>query len=369
MFRTPDGYAPTPPLVVSPPPLRAGNSSQVEVDEGTDHFIPDPKTGNLLMVVRRDALVKIKELLRKLDVPKKMVQLEVLLFEKRLTNQNDFGLDLMKIGTHRNGVNFHSHIAPKPKHKGVLEFVFKQARHGHMPALNLAYTFLMTQEDVQLNVAPSVITVNQTPVMISLVEEISINNGAAPVDTNKGIAFEKSFTRAQYGIILKLTPTVHEPDEPGNENSDGRHFVTVQTDITFDTTRSNHDDRPMVDRRHIENEVRVADGESIILGGLRRKTTHDQYEKIPFFGEIPGIGKFFGSSKLNDSTTEMIFFITPKVVLDPKEELIRARTEELKKRPGDIPEYLTKLVEAQDKERRKWFRNSMKMFFGRGNDR
>ncbi len=45
------------------------------------------------MVVRRDALVKIKDLLRKLDVPKKMVQLEVMLFEKQIKNENNYGMN------------------------------------------------------------------------------------------------------------------------------------------------------------------------------------------------------------------------------------------------------------------------------------
>src|SRR5437763_1583755 len=49
--RPPDGYPPVPPLVVAPPPLKPGTATQVEVEKGSDHFIPDPKTGTLLMVV------------------------------------------------------------------------------------------------------------------------------------------------------------------------------------------------------------------------------------------------------------------------------------------------------------------------------
>ncbi len=51
------------------------------------------------MVVEQDALPKIKELLKKLDVPKKMVQIEVLLFEKKVSNQNKIGLNLFKLGS------------------------------------------------------------------------------------------------------------------------------------------------------------------------------------------------------------------------------------------------------------------------------
>jgi general secretion pathway protein D len=59
----------------------------------------------------------------------------------------------------------------------------------------------------------------------------------------------------------------------------------------------------------------------------------------------------------------MFFFITPKIVFDPKEQMEKIRTEELKKRPGDIPEFLVKIEEARDKANKKYFKQSMRMFF------
>jgi hypothetical protein len=60
----------------------------------------------------------------------------------------------------------------------------------------------------------------------------------------------------------------------------------------------------------------------------------------------------------------MFFFITPTIVLDPEDELMQIRMEQLKKRPGDIPEFLERLVESRQKERKKFFRQSMQLFFG-----
>lgn len=371
-FKTPptEGYPPSaqvPPLIVAPPPLKVGSTATLEIEKGSDHFIPDLKTGNLLMVVRRDVLGKIKELLRTLDVPKKMVQIEVLLFEKRIRNETNYGMNLLKLGSKKNGIQFSSSILPSTKPgaaiPGVLEFLLHGHHSKHFPAYDLIYTFMMTQEDIQLNSAPSVITVNQTPAQISIVEEISINNGAAPVNTNNGtISYQNSFSRANYGTIINVTPTVHLADD--ESSSEGKGFVTLQTNVTFDTTRHTaNNDRPDVDRRHIENEVRVSDGQTVILGGLRKKRSDDNEEKIPFLGDIPLFGKLFGSSRLSTHNTEMFIFITPKIVLDPHEELIQIRTEELKKRPGDIPEYLERVAESMDKERKRYFNQSMKQFF------
>jgi general secretion pathway protein D len=361
--RPPDGFPQVPPLIVTPPALKPGSISETEiVESSSDHFIPDPKTGNLLMVVRRDALTKIKDLLRKLDIPKKMVQIEVLLFEKKLDQESKFGLNLLRLGSKKNGMLYTGLNAPEKGGAGVLAFFFHGAGSKYLPAFDLAYNFLMAQEDVQLNAAPSVITVNQTPATISIVEEISLNNGAAPVNTSSGqIAFQDTYSRAQYGITIVLTPIIHAPEE-GDE---GKGFVTLQTNVTFDMPRpSANSGRPNVDRRHIENEVRVADGETVILGGLRRKSRRDKEDRVPFLGEIPGIGKLFGATELTDSSSEIIFFITPKIILDSKEELERIRTEELKKRPGDIPEFLECLIRAQNCERRCYFRKSMRWMLG-----
>lgn len=360
-YRTPDGYSPNPPLPVSPPPLKNGSLAQLEVEGGTDHFIPDPKTGNLLMVIRKDVLSKVKSLLRKLDVPKKMVQIEVLLFERSIHNKDSFGLNLLKINTSHNDVRYSSLFSPTGK--GVFEYLF-QSSSSTFPKIDFAYNFLMTQENIQFHAAPSVVTVNQSPATINIVQEMSINNGAAPIDTNKGIAFEQSYTRAQYGITIIMTPTIHSALESEDSSyQEEKAAVTLQTNISFDTPRHNPNDRPIVERRHIENEVRVADGETVIIGGLRRKTVQDNEEKIPFLGEIPGFGKLFGSIELTDRNTEIFFFITPHIIPDPQDTFERLRAEEMKKRPGDIPEFLSRMVEAQDKESRKFFSQSLKLFF------
>ncbi len=368
--RVPEGYPPAAPLTVIPTQIKSATTGHIEVDEHTtEHFIPDPKTGTLLMTVRRDVLPRVKELLKKLDIPKKMVHLEVLLFERKLNSQNNFGLNLLRLGRVHNGAQYTPLSGPainiseglNSAVQGVTQFFFEGPKLNS-PRYDIAYNFLMSQEDVQLNAAPSVVAVNQTPAMISIVEERSINNGAAPIDTNKGTSFEKAFLRAQFGINIKITPTVHVPEGDG-----GTGEVTLLSDIAFDTTNSApNNDQPLFDRRRITNEARVADGETVILGGLRRKTKRDVQEKIPFLGEIPGLGKLFGSVRMEDADTEMIFFITPKIIYDPKTQMEILRTEELKLRPGDLPEFLQKVDEARNRERNRYFEQSLKIFFKSG---
>jgi len=170
-----------------------------------------------------------------------------------------------------------------------------------------------------------------------------------------------SYTRAQYGITINLTPTIHIPDL----DDEGPGFISLETDVEFDTTKmiSEFKDRPPVTRRHITNEVRVADGETIILGGLRQEISEDRREKIPFLGDLPGIGKLFGTSRSRDVSTEMFIFITPKIIKDPVDDLRCIRDEEYRKRPGDIPEFLLCVDRAKAAERKRLFHQSFKLLF------
>lgn len=352
----------------TPMPSNAGLlSSQIRKSKSVN-FIPYRKTGSILMVVRRDTLEKIKDVVRKLDVPKKMVEIEVLLCERRITNKNRSGLNLLKVGSHASksdagGADYDA--SSKAPIKGLFEFFASRAKHGAFPAFDIVYSFLMAQDDVKITASPSLLTINQTPATISITDEISINNGAAPMDSNKGVIFEKSYSRAQYGITLVMTPTIHDPDM---DDPDGKICVTLENNVTFDTIKSDQDSRPDVHKRHIENQVRIIDGQTVIIGGLKRKSSDDHNEKIPFLGEIPGIGKLFGTNTLVSETTEMFIFITPRVIKDPKEDLLRQREYALMQRPGDVPLFLEKLKVARKVEKSRMFEQSFNLFFGDGNN-
>ena len=244
--------------------------------------------------------------------------------------------------------------------EGILEFFISRGRHGWIPAYDLAYQFLLTQEDIQINANPSVTTVNQTPAKIAVVDQMSINTGAVEFDRDHA---KEAYSRAEYGITIQITPTVHAKIE--DEGIEEPKFVTLATDIIFDSLRPDRHDRPDVTRRNIKNEVRVQDGETVILGGLRRKLSSGQQQMIPFLGELPGIGKLFSMSSLSDSNTEMFIFLTPRILPDDHEQWKEVRRAELSKRPGDIPEFLQEVLEARQEKRACLMSKSLHMLFGK----
>ena len=377
-------------LIVNVPQV----STSLEKNSGpqtiSENFIVDPKTNAIIMVVENYIYPKLKELLHKLDVPKRMVQIDVLLFEKKVSDSSSMGLSNLKIGdlarnTNKKGAmwtdimpaerkgeeksksNNHSNKSrSRDKNpitgtvEGVLELVLSQRKHGGFPAYDIAYQFLLTQEDIQINANPSITTVNQTPAKIAVVDQISINTGAVEFDRDH---FKEAYSRNEYGITIQITPTVHAKID--DDDGDEPKFVTLATDIVFDSTRPDRRERPDVTRRNIKNEVRVQDGETVILGGLRRKLSSGQQQMIPFLGEIPGLGKLFSMSNLSDSNTEMFIFLTPRILPDNHEQWKEARREELSKRPGDIPEFLEEVLAARKERKSMVMEKSLRMLFGK----
>lgn len=295
-------------------------------------FIADCHTGTIIMVVEHEVLSHILNVLQKIDVPKQMVRIEVLLFERKVSSQNKSGLNLLRLGE------------PSDKHAasmlwkgkgGILEFLLQGPTPSSLlPGYDIAYQFMMAQEDVRINASPSVVTMNQTPATIAVVEEMSVS---VSQENDK-----KQFNRAQYGIMIKVLPSINMM----SVDQDGRHYITLNTDITFDTTGKCIDHHPEVTRRHITNSVRILDGETVIIGGLRRQHQSDEQDKIPFIGDVPGIGKLFGSSVTGNNETEMFVFITPKI-MDLGSNQEQQQQEAMLSRPGETEEYEAVLQEAK----------------------
>ncbi|MCE5318340.1 MAG: type II secretion system protein GspD [Parachlamydia sp.] len=367
--------------VVNPEPVEPLRRPIRIPNQNRNNFIVDLKTGAIVMVVEADLLPKIKELIKKLDVPKKMVQIEVLAVEKRLTRNDEFGLNLFRFGDSASNkdfasMNFNSPIQPT-KHipnplnpAGIFEYILSQKAHSCFPAFDLVYKFLINQTDVRINANPTLVTVNQVPAKFAIVEEITLNMGATLISTNTGVTPQNSFTRAQYGTTITITPTIHTHEDTSpydNNNYDEVDYVTLDTDIIFDTIGNVTPatlGQPPVTRRKITNQVNIPDGETVVIGGLRQKQTDDGEHHIPFLGEIPGFGKLFSLSNVRENVVELIIFITPRIIRDPADDFMRLRAEEMLKRPGDIPEFMCQLYMAQEAEKNRLYAGTMNALLG-----
>jgi type II secretory pathway component GspD/PulD (secretin) len=108
-----------------------------------------------------------------------------------------------------------------------------------------------------------------------------------------------------YGIKLYVKPHV---------TSDNNVFLNINTEQSYRTGLANG--IPITDTRKAETNILVADGETIAIGGLRKKEETTTRNKVPFISDIPFVGNLF---KKNDSAvvnTELLIFVMPRIIRD-----------------------------------------------------
>ncbi|MFI3189535.1 pilus assembly protein PilQ [Crenothrix sp. D3] len=71
-----------------------------------------------------------------------------------------------------------------------------------------------------------------------------------------------------------------------------------------------------IDKREIHTNAHVLDGETIVLGGIFEEVISDGLNSIPFFSDLPGVGFLFKNTRKQDDKTELLIFVTPKIVKD-----------------------------------------------------
>jgi len=64
----------------------------------------------------------------------------------------------------------------------------------------------------------------------------------------------------------------------------------------------------------VETQVLVANGETAVLGGIYEQTQRNDVDKVPFFGNLPVLGHLFKRTNRTDEKTELLIFITPRVL-------------------------------------------------------
>ena len=97
--------------------------------------------------------------------------------------------------------------------------------------------------------------------------------------------------------------------------------------------------QPIVDRREANTTLLIRSGQTVVLGGLRKKQVTKQTSKIPLLGDIPLIGLLFRFEGEDTVNSEMVVFVTPWIVkqpaLTPLEEIQFQETEFEGPRPVD----------------------------------
>ncbi len=148
--------------------------------------------------------------------------------------------------------------------------------------------------------SPKVITSNQQEAVIEAGIEIPFQEASSSGATSV------SFKKAVLG--LRVTPQITPDDR-----------VLLDLNVT-QNTRGSPDvlGVPPINTRNVATQVLVDDGETVVLGGIYSQVDGTSLDKTPFFGDLPYLGFLFKKKRVEKSRTELLIFVTPKIL---KEEL------------------------------------------------
>ncbi|WP_399481255.1 type IV pilus secretin PilQ [Vibrio penaeicida] len=184
--------------------------------------------------------------------------------------------------------------------KNAASIAFQVAKLGTDTLLDLELSALQTENKAEIISSPRLITTNKKPAYIEQGTEIpyleASSSGATTVSFRKAV------------LSLKVTPQI----TPDNK-------LVLDLSVTQDrpgkVVKTGNGEALAIETQRIGTQVLVDNGETVVLGGIYQQSVTNTVDKVPLLGDLPLLGALFRRSYENLGKSELLIFITPKVVL------------------------------------------------------
>lgn len=230
------------------------------------------------------------------ESPTKQVLLEVKIteasrnFTKTLASQFSMGQDFAKYS----GISFDGSNTTFNGTKG--NFIFAS------PSANLAWALSAAESKglVKILAEPKLLAIDGQAGSFNVGQEI-------PYPSSVGLSSTTSYSFKNTGVILNFTPKILEKSN--------RVVLKLSPEVSeIDQSYVSSTGVPGFKTRKVDTTVELADGETLIIAGLLSHTTSNSDSKVPVIGDIPGLGFLFSTLSRTKTETELVIFITPKIV-------------------------------------------------------
>jgi general secretion pathway protein D len=267
------------------------------------------KSGNQLVVSGTpQQLALVSKLIRQIDIPQPQVRIRALIYDISLEDMEELGLNWRSDGKFRqNRANEPQSVlsidtvtrvpfANSPV-DGAITFA-SLSRHFDITAVLNA---LRQANNSRLIADPSVAVLNNEQALMQIVQEVPYQeltqtSGGGNIGTT-------SFK--EVGVKLQVTPQIAD---------DG----TIQMDVNPSFSRlagfTPNTDQPIIDRREANTHVRVANGQTLVIGGLRQRSDNGLFLGVPYLEDHRWVGALFRSRSTTARESELVVFLTPEII-------------------------------------------------------
>lgn len=184
--------------------------------------------------------------------------------------------------------------------EGVLgsgQIAVAMAKVGAGVLLDMELSAMESKGKVEIISNPHLLTADQQAATIEAGEEIPYQETSASGATS--VSFKKAVLR------LQVTPQI-TPDKQ----------ILLKLVVNQDKRSSKPEvlGVPAIDTRHLETQVLISNGDTIVLGGIFERAKNDSEKRVPFFARIPLLGHLFQNQATQNQQTELLIFVTPTII-------------------------------------------------------
>lgn len=293
-----------------------GRLGQGQDDEAPMRIVADEPNNAILILATASEHQRVLRVLENLDIMANQVLIEATIAEVALKDDLQFGLRWY-FQNQRNSAQFTDAIT------GALGPVFPGFSYA-LRAANVQVTLNALNDITKVNVvsSPSLMVVDNRVATLQIGDQVPITTQSAVSVLTPGAPVVNSIQYRDTGVILQIRPKINES---------GRVLLEIEQEVSsVQRTTSSNLDSPTIQQRRVKTTVVVNDGESIALGGLIQDGKTQTNKQVPVLGDLPIIGGAFRSRDDSINKTELVIFITPRVVRDLNEA--QAVTEEYRQR-------------------------------------
>jgi type IV pilus assembly protein PilQ len=293
--------------------------------------VADKRTNTLFILDTADKINEIKNMISKVDVPVKQVAISARIVEATDNFARNLGTRFgfndksgmgEKIGGGSNAPRFlfggmmeapaymTKQLATQPPFNQSLSvnlpgsaingsnpgaFTFSLFNSSMTKFINLELTALEADGKGRIISSPKVVTGDQIEATIEQGTEIPYQQATSSGATS--VSFKKA------SMSLKVKPKI---------TPDGNVIMTV--DVHKDSKGVDTTGGPSIDTKQINTQVLINNGGTLVIGGIYQEDESNGVTKIPFLGDIPGIGALFKQRTNSSSKNELLIMITPQIL-------------------------------------------------------
>ncbi|WP_449430742.1 type IV pilus secretin PilQ [Pseudomonas putida] len=257
----------------------------------------DARSNTLVAHQPADRLAELRRLVAQLDVPVRQVAIEARIVEANVDYEKTLGVrwggPLQGEATQL-GKDLFVDLGVERAGSGIGLGLLR----GDV-LLDLELSAMEKSGNGEIISQPKVVTADKETARILKGTEVPYQ------ETSKSGATSISFREAS--LSLEVTPQI---------TAHGKVIMTVRVTKDEPDYVNALNNVPPIRKNEVNAKVRVADGDTIVIGGVYSTTQNNVVDKVPFFGDLPYVGRLFRRDALQEKKSELLVFLTPRIMND-----------------------------------------------------